>query len=219
MSLVSEAYNGLFPEKEFEYDAKIKYSNKFNDYNANVRYRGNYLEFGLSKKWKEIGREIRIGLIQSLMAKIFKTKKTTTNIDLYNIFLKNVHIAAPKYLTDPMLQESFDRLNDEYFYGLMDRPNLTWAKSINKLGSYEYGSDTITISKILENKDELLDYVMYHEMLHKKHKFTHNKGRSLHHSKKFRTDEKSYPASELLERELKKLVTKNKIKKAFGFGF
>ena len=45
----------------------------------------------------------------------------------------------------------------------MQTPNLVWGKnSFRKLGSYEYGSDTITISKIfLESDKSLLDYVMY----------------------------------------------------------
>lgn len=216
MSLVSEAFNGLFPEKEFDYVAKVKYSRKFSDYNANVKYRGNYLEFGLSYKWKTVSREIRIGLIQSLLLKIFKEKKATTNIDLYNLFIKNVHIAAPKYMTDAFLEESFNRVNENFFYGLIEKPNLAWANSVNKLGSYEYGTDTITISKILKNRKDILDYVMYHEMLHKKHKFSHKKGRSYHHTKEFRIKEKAFPNSELLEQELKKVITKNKVKKMFG---
>jgi len=217
MGLASEAFKGLFPEMEFDYDVKIKYSRKFSDYNANVRYRGKNLWFGLSYKWKSVSREIRIGLIQSLLLKVLKEKKSTTNIDLYNMFLKNVHISAPKYTTEPFLEESFNRVNENFFYGLIEKPNLAWTNSINKLGSYEYGTDTISISPILKNRKEALDYVMYHEMLHKKYKFRHKKGRNYHHTKEFRKKEKEFPDAEKLEQELKGLITKNKVKRFFRF--
>ena len=126
----------------------------------------------MSKKWKTISKEIQIGLIQSLSLKIFKEKKKTTNIELYNIFMKKIHIAAPKIKFDPTLEKSFHKVNEKYFYGLIEKPNLVWGDfSLRKLGSYEYGSDTITISKVLQNQGFLIDYIMYHELLHKKHKF------------------------------------------------
>lgn len=215
MSLVSEAFKGLFPDKEFNYKARIKYSRKFKGYNANVKYKDNYMEFGLSRKWKKISRETKLGLIQSLLLKIFKKRKNTTNIDLYNLFIKNIHIAVPKTKSDPILEESFEKLNEMYFHGLIDKPNLKWSDSVNKLGSYEYGTDAITITKMLKDVPrEMLDYVMYHEMLHKKHKFKHKNGRSHHHTPEFKKQERMFPDSEQIENQLKILVTKNKIKKA-----
>jgi len=224
MKLVEQAFADLLPEKNLlNYDLKLKYHNKFKPYNANVRYLGNKIQFNLSKKWKTISREIQIGLIQELLLRIFKEKKKTTNIDLYNIFMKNIHIAIPKTKTDPLLEESFNKVNEKYFYGLIEQPNLAWGSaSLRKLGSYEYGSDTITISKIFQNNKELLNYIMYHEILHKKHKFQNKNGRNYHHTKKFRKDEKEFENSKDMEKEISKLVCrKSKIsehaQKSFGF--
>ena len=62
------------------------------------------------------------------------------NMELYNLFLKNVHVAIPKTKSDPLLEESFNRANDAYFNGMMDIPNLEWGNdSTSKLGSYHYG--------------------------------------------------------------------------------
>lgn len=216
MSIAKEAFKRLYPNKEFNYEAKIKYSFKFNDYNANVKYRGNRIEFGLSKKWKPISKEIQIGLIQSLFNKMLKTKITTTNTDLYNSFIKRVHYTVEKTETDPILEESFERVNQRYFYGLIEKPNLKFGKaSSTKLGSYEYGSDTIIISNIFRDYQELLDYIMYHEVLHKKHKFYNKNGRSYHHTKEFKKREKEFEDPEI-EKKLNFFLTKHKIKNIFG---
>ncbi len=216
MSIAEQAFKELFPEKNLEdYELKIKYTDKFKPYNANVRYLKNSYTFNLSRKWKKVSREIQIGLIQSLMVKIFKENKKTTNIDLYNSFMKNLHISIPKVINDPILEESFNRVNEKYFFGLMERPNLTWHNSIRRLGSYEYGTDTISMSEVLSDDKGLLDYVMYHEILHKKHKFYEKNGRIRHHTREFKQMEKKFEDSREIEERIKKVVRKGKIR--FGW--
>src|SRR3989338_3038600 len=120
-SLINEAFASLFPNKNIEdYNFKLKYHDRFNPYNANVKYSKNNFEFNLSRKWRVVSKEIQIGLIQELLLKIFKIKKKTTNIDLYNLFMKNVHIAIPKTKTDETLEESFSRVNEKYFFGMVE---------------------------------------------------------------------------------------------------
>lgn len=217
MKLAEQAFNGLFPEKELEeYTFKIKYTDKFKPYNANVRYTKNSFHFNLSKKWKTVSKEIQIGLIQGLMLKIFKENKKTMSIDLYNSFMKNLHISISKAVNDPILEESFNKINEKYFFGLIERPNLTWHNSIRRLGSYEYGSDTISISRVLTVDGDLLDYVVYHEMLHKKHKFHNRNGRTFHHTREFRQMEKEFENSVEMEERIKGLM-RQKRRKVFGW--
>ena len=158
-----------------------------------------------------------MGLIQGLMLRIFKEKKKTTNIDLYNSFMKNLHISIPKINTDPLLEESFNNINEKYFIGLIERPNLIWHNSIRRLGSYEYGTDTISISRILEGDEEVLDYVMYHEILHKKHKFHSKNGRTHHHTKEFKEMEEKFENSDEMEEKIKNLVRQRNGKKFSWF--
>lgn len=207
MKLVEKAFVDLFPNKNLEeYTFKIKYTDKFRPYNANVRYTKNSLQFNLSRKWKGVSKEIQMGLIQGLMLRVFKEKSRTMNIDLYNSFMKNLHISVPKINTDPVLEESFNSVNEKYFFGLIERPNLTWHDSMRRLGSYEYGTDTISISKVLNPDKELLDYVMYHEALHKKHKFHSKNGITRHHTKDFKIMEKKFENSGEMEEKIKNLV-------------
>lgn len=218
MDLMEQAFKGLWPEKEFNLIWTLRYSDAFSTFNANVRYTKKSLNFKLSMEWKEVSDEIKIGLIQSLMIKVFKDKgKKTTNIDLYNLFIKNVHISAPKTDIDPVLSESFDRVNDKYFAGMMEKTNLILGNhNFSKLGTYEYGSDTITISTVLLKDESLLDYVMYHEMLHKKLKFTSGAQRNLHHSREFRSKEKEWEDKEA-EIKLKNFLRSQKRKSFFKF--
>jgi predicted metal-dependent hydrolase len=214
MNLIEESFKRLYPEKKFPYLSKIRYSGKFKSFNANIKLRLNNLTLNLSKDWKTIDDEIKIGLIQELLIKLSKSKKNTKNMEMYNSFIKGLHKYIPKTQSDPLLESSFHRINEDYFSGLLEKPNLKFGKrSFTKLGSYEYASDTVTISSALEHDFELIDYVMYHELLHKKHQFRSKNGRSYHHTRLFREKEREFPNYELMEKRLKRL----KIKNIFGF--
>jgi hypothetical protein len=234
MNIVEKAFSELYPDREFNYVPKIKYSRRFNAYNANVRMHSVSREivFSLSRNWKSVSEDIKIGLLQELMIKLFREKerpaKRTMNIDLYNAFIKNVHIAAPKIESEPQLVESFNRVNDAYFHGLIDMPNLVFGQnSRRKLGCYEYGSDTITISRILENAPlNLMDYVMYHEVLHKKHKFSNRNGKNFHHTSEFKYQESLFSNQKEVEKGLteflrgqRRLQPERKRRGFFGFNF
>ena len=204
LSIINDAFEDLFPEKNIrDYNLKLSYTGRFKPYNANVKYTRNSFVFNLSNKWKRVSREIQIGLLQELLLKVCKTKKSTFNIDLYNNFMKKIHIAVPKTRIDPLLGKSFDKINEKYFFGLIEKPNLVWHNSIRRLGSYEYGSDTISISKVLENDESALEYVMHHEILHKKLKFDNKNGSCRHHTREFREMEKKFENSHEMEERLK----------------
>ncbi len=208
MSIVEQAFKELYPEREFQFSSSIKYSGKFKPYNANVRRVGSNLTFSLSRNWKQVSNEIKIGLIQELLLRVMREKSRirTTSMDLYNIFIKKADIAAPKTRIDPFLEASFDRVNDKYFNGMIDKTNLVWHDSSRRLGTYEYGSDTISITKpLMEADQDMLDYVMYHEMLHKKCKFVSKNGRNYHHTSHFRSKEKEFENQKEIERKLKYL--------------
>jgi hypothetical protein len=214
LDLVEESFSRLFPGKDFVFSSKIKYSGKFKDFNANVRLRGSFLEFGFSRKWRGVSREIQVGLVQSLLLKILNSKKDSTNIDLYNSFVKCLHLSVPKTLSDPLLESSFNRVNDKYFFGLVEIPNLCWGSdSLRRLGSYDFQTDTVVVSTIFRGADmDLLDYVVYHELLHKKHKFSFRNGRNYHHTSTFRDAESKFENCADVERRIKLLASGRRIR-------
>lgn len=211
--IAEKAFNELFPEKLEKFYFHLKYSGHFKGFNANVRRVANKITFSLSCNWRAVNEDIKIGLLQSLLCRLFKSRKRNINIDLYNNFLRSVHISIPKTECHPVLSASFDSVNNMFFDGLIEITNLVIGKGISKLGHYDYGTDTISISELLLNHPDLLDYVMYHEMLHKKHKFDCVSGRTIHHSRIFRVDEKKFPNAEQFEKRLSFLVSKNNVKR------
>jgi len=215
--MIQKAFTQIFPGKQFNFLTKIKYSDAFRSYNANIRLYDDLIEVRMSKKWKVVSEEIKLGLIQTLLLKLFRKKGATTNIDLYNKFIK----ALPKYSIptriDPDLKKSFDRINKIYFNEFMELPNLVWgSNSFSKLGTYEYATDTITVSSILKNNQEFLDYIMYHELIHKKIQFFHKNGRNYSHTKDFRKLEKKFKDPHI-EEKLNRFLKKSRLKRLFRF--
>jgi hypothetical protein len=195
-NLAEVAFYELYPENKIARQLRVKYSRSFRHYNANVKYTGDWMEFKLSSEWKPVSDEMKIGLIQSLLVKVFKDDKRTVNMDLYENFVKGIGEYRPATKSDLLLEESFKRVNEKYLHGFMEMPSLAWGqKSFSKLGCYTYADNTITISKVLAGEVELLDYVMFHELLHKKHKYTVKNNRSHHHTKAFRQEEACFMLS------------------------
>jgi predicted SprT family Zn-dependent metalloprotease len=70
------------------------------------------------------------------------------------------------------LAASFDRVNAAYFKGQMSRPRLVWSRTFatRKLAHYEHANDTVMVNIILDKKTVpacAIDFVVYHELLHK----------------------------------------------------
>ncbi|HLC89017.1 MAG TPA: hypothetical protein VJG49_03195 [Candidatus Nanoarchaeia archaeon] len=217
MNLIQESYQRLFPEQEFPYLTKLGYNRRLADFNANVRKYRNSVEINLNLQWKDIDDEIKIGLIQHLLLKVFKTRKNTPNLELYHNFVKNIETLAPKTEPDLTLKSSFQRVNQQFFYSYLNLPNLRWGqRSFRKLASYNYHTDTVTVSTLfLKAQTEILDYLMYHELLHKDKKFQHKNGRSAYHTKEFKEAEKLYPNYREIEAEIT-LIIKNSRKRWWG---
>ncbi len=216
-NLAEKAFRELFPNRQLKRIINIKYSGHFKDFNANVSYDSESMQFSLSKAWKEISEDIQIGLVQHLLLKIYKSKKNTINLDLYDKFMKNITKYAKVTEQDELLSHYFDELNDQYFNGMMNKPNLIWGTdSTAKLGCYTYGTDSIMISTVLKEEPDLLKFVLYHEMLHKKHTFTTKNNKSYYHTKAFKDDEKKFYLKNA-EQQLERFLKRKRWKKLLSF--
>lgn len=95
------------------------------------------------------------------------------------------------------LVEIFNRVNEEYYSGDIERPILIWNRTIThrKLGHYQPSTDTVMISITLDNPGVpsfVLDYVMYHELLHKLIGVQEVDGRHYAHSPSFKIEERKF---------------------------
>ena len=80
MNLAEKAFTELFPDKKLNKKLIIKYSRAFSPYNANVRYTAYSMVFRLSFEWKKVSNEIKLGLIQNLLLRVYKEKKKTITL-------------------------------------------------------------------------------------------------------------------------------------------
>ena len=164
---------------------------------------------------ERVSEEIQMGLIQELMLKLLKKKRQSMYIDLYNNFVKSLHLAVPKDKVDPVLKESFDRINDKYFVGLVEMPNLVWGKfATTTYGSYDFKNDTVTISRAFKDVEDTkyVDYIMFHEILHKQRKFFRSGSKTYYHDKRFKRLEKVFEGGGEIEKELGRVVGREKAK-------
>ncbi len=217
-TIVHQSFQRLFPGKEFPYNTHLEYNRRLNDFNANIRKHNNTISVHLNLQWKDIDEEIKIGLIQSLLLKILKEKdrKTTPNIELYHNFIKNIPILTPKTRTDSALEASFQRVNQlfqQFFDQGLEQPNLQWGEAaFRKLAHYNFHDDSITVSSLFKDTTpEVLDYLMYHELLHKFYKFEHRNGRSAYHTREFKEAERRYPNYKDVEKQISKITQKRRI--------
>lgn len=219
MNLAQKAHAELYPQRTEQRTLEINYSARFKPFNANAKYNTKKITISLAKNWLEFSEDIRIGLIQHLLTRIIKEKhQETFELDLYSKFIKNLPNYSKTNKSDPQLLDSFNRINKEYFNEEINTPNLVWgARALNKLGHYEYSTNTILISSILKDEQELLDYVMFHEMIHKKLGFKKTQtGRYIHHSKQFKDEEAKFKTKNI-EQKLKNYLRKKKLIKTFKF--
>lgn len=99
------------------------------------------------------------------------------------------------------LQQIFERVNARYFDNQLNQPQLSWSQSLTyrKYGHYQPSTDSLMLSASLDNPkipDYVLDFAMYHELLHKHlGYYTINNRRFAHHAA-FRELEAQFPQYE-----------------------
>jgi hypothetical protein len=108
------------------------------------------------------------------------------------------------------LDAVFEDLNTRFFHGLMARPRLSWSQTKTRriLGHYDPAHNAIIISRIFDHPAVpryVLDYILYHEMLHLKHPVKLRGSRRCVHSAEFQAEEKLFPRAAQANAFLKRL--------------
>ena len=121
------------------------------------------------------------------------------------------------------LEDCFSVLNEKYFEGVLSMPKLKWGvvDTYRKFGHYDPSSHVIHISRSLDSENVpcfVLNYVVFHEMLH----IVVGSRKSVYsrvvHGKEFRDLEKKFERFEDANVFLKKLAqTKLKRRKSVFF--
>jgi hypothetical protein len=96
------------------------------------------------------------------------------------------------------LDALFDRLNTEHFGGRLSKPHLGWTlrDAWRTHGHYDPAHDTIVISRSLDDPATpafVVEFILYHEMLHVAMPAERRDGRHVHHTPTFRRAEAAFP--------------------------
>ncbi len=108
------------------------------------------------------------------------------------------------------LEEIFHGLNHRFFHGQIPPSRLGWSHNNSRriLGHYDSGHGTIILSRKLDSPAVpryVVEYVVYHEMLHIRIPVERRGQRRVVHSREFREAEKKFPQYELACRQIKHL--------------
>jgi hypothetical protein len=186
---------------------------KFANVNSTVRFQQGELLLRISDLLEGAPAHVLEALMHMLIGKMFRFEVPAVFLRRYKLhvnsadFRRVVHtirrqrgrkvIYAPKgHVYD--LEAIFEELNLRFFHGLMARPSIGWSvrKSRTLLGHYDPSHNTIVLSRLLDSPHVsrlVVEYVMYHEMLHLRFPTEHRGTRRCIHTKAFKEAEKAFP--------------------------
>jgi predicted metal-dependent hydrolase len=192
------------------------------DINNFIRIRDGRLVVGLSDMLEGAPRSVLEAIAFILLAKLYRKPIPKRHQLRYRQFLNRRSVRRQahavrrargrKWLESPQgnhvhLEEIFDDLNRRFFGGQLERPQLSWSRAAARasLGHYDPAHQAIVVSRLFDRPEVprfVIEYLVYHEMLHVKHPVLHQRSRRCFHSAAFRAEEKQFPQY----REAKRLL-------------
>lgn len=180
--------------------------------NHTIRVRNGKVFVRIAEVCREMPPDAHKGLAFILVAKLLRKKVPAQARAIYSNFIKTQEIQAKavenkrergrKIITTSKgeaydLDVIFERVNLLYFQNSIPKPVLTWSsrKTFRILGHHDSTHETIVISRSLDSKKVphyVVEYVVFHEMLHIHHPTTHRNGRRYNHTPAFRRDERKF---------------------------
>ncbi|MBF2067534.1 MAG: M48 family peptidase [Calothrix sp. C42_A2020_038] len=186
------------------------------------RWVGNNITLILSEGFIHAGEDVLTALVQTSLQG--KTQQATrvireyASLDEFSDVLLDLDLIAETITEDGRgshynLETLFDKINREYFGEELNKPRLTWSQmqTYRKFGHYEPARDRIVISLTLDAAmipEYVVEFVLYHEMLHKFHGERWVNGRRMVHTSEFRKDEGRFKFYDEAEAWLSKLASR-----------
>lgn len=201
-----------------------------------IRRRDGALFVRISDILRNAPTEFHQALAQILIRKLYRKRVSKNDLQIYRDYLRKTEIQEKsvenrrtrgrKIITTSKgeaydLDELYNLLNQIYFENKLPKPVLTWSakKTFRILGHHDSAHKTVVISKSLDDRRVpryVVEYVLYHEMLHIKHPTVHHNGRRYNHTPVFRRDEENFAffeeAESWIERNISTLKRKAKRK-------
>lgn len=204
--------------------------------NHTIRIRNGEVFVRIGEICREMPMSCQRGLAYVLVGKLLRKKLPAGAREVYSAYIKSEIVREKaqaskrqrgrKVVTTSKgmvydLDEIFAGVNGLYFRGQVPKPALTWSakKTYRILGHHDATHDHITISKSLDSAkvpQYVVEYVVFHEMLHIAHPTRHVNGRKYNHTPAFKRDEAKFAyfneAERWIERNVRRLKKEAKKK-------
>jgi predicted metal-dependent hydrolase len=211
VEIFQESYNKLRPGTAFP-ELKVEFF-AFANVNNTIRLREGKLLVRLSDLLEGAPEGILRAIAHILLAKMYRKPIDRSYAARYRKYVGSHEIVRKAHLVRQMrgrkllrsprghsydLDCIFEELNTRFFHGLMARPRMSWSQTKTRriLGHYDPAHNAIIISRIFDHPAVpryVLEYIVYHEMLHLKHPVKLRGSRRCVHSAEFQAEEKLFP--------------------------
>ena len=198
---------------------------KFANANSFIRWDEAGLQIRLADVLEGVPAQILEALANILISKLVRRPVPKIYAERYRRFLNRKEmrrslqlikqVRGRKFVSGPRgdhynLDEIFEGLNARYFHGLMARPLLGWSRKPSRvmLGHYDPSHNAIILSKLLDRAlvpHFVLEYVLFHEMLHLRFPVEHRGARRCVHTREFKEAEKQFARRKEAQEILKQL--------------
>jgi len=223
LEIFHETYRDLrlatsVPELKVEFFA-------FANVNNTIRLRDGRLLVRLSDLLEGAPETVLRAIAHILLAKMYRRPIDRRQAARYRKYVASHEIVRKTHLVRQMrgrkrlcpargyfydLDVIFEELNTKFFHGLLARPRMSWSQTGTRriLGHYDPAHNAIIISRVFDHfavPEYVLQYIVYHEMLHLKHPVRLRGSRRCVHSAEFQAEENLFPQTAEANAFLKRL--------------
>jgi predicted metal-dependent hydrolase len=198
---------------------------RFASVNNTIRLREGRLLVRISDLLEGAPEAVLRAIAHILLAKMYRKPIDREHATRYRRYVSTHHMSEKAHLLRQMrgrkrittarghvydLEEIFEDLNRKYFYGLMARPLMTWSteRARNRLGHYDPAHNAIVVSSVFDHPRVpryVVEYLVYHEMLHLRHPVKLRGSRRCVHSTEFQAEENLFDRLDAAREFLKRL--------------
>ncbi len=198
---------------------------RFASVNNTIRLREGRLLVRISDLLEGAPEPVLRAIAHILLAKMYRKPVDREHATRYRRYVSTHHMSEKTHLVRQMrgrkritsarghvyhLEELFEDLNLRYFHGLMARPLMTWSteRARNRLGHYDPAHNAIVVSSVFDHPRVpryVVEYIVYHEMLHLKHPVKLRGSRRCVHSPEFQAEEELFEKLDAAREFLKRL--------------
>ena len=177
-----------------------------------IRRRGDTMFVRFSDLLRRAPLEVQEGAAALLLARVYRRRTPRALVQPYLLYARSDRTRGRitrmrrhrvrRIGTLPQgrhfdLHTLFEQLNQRYFAGALERPHIGWSTRSwrRQFGCYDPGPNQIVLNRRMDHPGVpqfVVEYVLFHEMLHVKHPTRRSGCSLLSHSPEFRREEKRF---------------------------